>query len=162
MDLEERLAAAKSKIVKDFAEKTGLGLIDIKLSKESGDAVLGKFYLTGLETSEEVYDMLMARAAHDAQVGEDLSPRGKYNEVMDQAVENQISKDMIVIIDDCDPVIEAMTREIKVGDMVLMEYAKGIIETVKVETIEDGMVYATGEDGEDFCAPLDNCDKVPF
>lgn len=53
-------------------------------------------------------------------------------------------------------------RRINVGDMVLMEYAKDIVETVKVEAIEDGMVYATGEDGEDFCAPLDNCDKVPF
>ena len=70
--------------------------------------------------------------------------------------------DKLMIIDDCDPVIDAMTREIKVGDMVLMEYAKDIVETVKVESIVDGIVYGTGEDGEDFCAPLENCDKVPF
>jgi hypothetical protein len=54
-----------------------------------------------------------------------------------------------------------MDREIKVGDMVLMEYARDVVETVLVEAIEDGFVYATGEDGEDFSAPLENCDKVP-
>jgi len=53
-------------------------------------------------------------------------------------------------------------RRINVGDMVLMEYAKGVVETVVVEEIVDGIVYATGDDGEDFCAPLGNCDKVPF
>lgn len=51
----------------------------------------------------------------------------------------------------------------KVGTtMVLMEYAKGVVETVKVEEIEDGLVYGTAEDGEPLCAPLVNCDKVPF
>lgn len=69
--------------------------------------------------------------------------------------------DKLMIIDDCDPVIDAMTRGIKVGEMVLMEYAKGIVETVLVEAIEDGVVYGTGEDGESFCALVANCDKVP-
>lgn len=69
--------------------------------------------------------------------------------------------DKLMIIDDCDPVIDAMTREIKVGDTVLMEYARGVVETVVVDEIDDGMVYATGDDGEPFCAPLANCDKIP-
>jgi len=53
-------------------------------------------------------------------------------------------------------------REINVGDTVLMEYAVGVAETVIVDHIEDGVVYGTGDDGEPFSAPLDNCDKVPF
>lgn len=61
-----------------------------------------------------------------------------------------------MVIDEVNP------RDIKVGDMVLMEYAKGVVETVLVEEIVDGIVYATGDDGEDFCALVDNCDKVPF
>jgi hypothetical protein len=61
-----------------------------------------------------------------------------------------------MVIDEINP------RDIKVGDMVLMEYAKGVVETVLVEEIVDGIVYATGDDGEDFCAPVGNCDKVPF
>lgn len=51
---------------------------------------------------------------------------------------------------------------ISVGNTVLMEYAQGVVETVVVDAIEDGMVYGTGDDGEPFCAPLANCDKVPF
>lgn len=70
--------------------------------------------------------------------------------------------DKIVIIDDCDPVIDAMTREIKIGDMVLMEIQKDVMEHVLVEAIEDGVVYGTGEDGEEFCSTIENCDKVPF
>lgn len=54
------------------------------------------------------------------------------------------------------------SREIHPGDMVLMEYARGVVENVVVESIDDGMVYALGEDGEPFCAPLENCDKIPF
>lgn len=107
---------SKSEIMKQFAEKTGLNLIDIKLVEhDRGDFV-----------------------------GQDLSLRGAINETIDNMVEAR------------------MSREINVGDMVLMEYAKDIVETVKVEKIEDGIVYGTGEDGEDYCAPLDNCDKVPF
>lgn len=106
----------KSEIIKQFAEQTGLDLIDIKLVEQDR----GDFK------------------------GEDLSIKGKFNEVMDEVIEQRIA------------------REIKVGDMVLMEYAKGIVETVKVEAIEDGVVYATGEDGEDYCSILENCDKVPY
>lgn len=124
---------SKSEIMKQVAEKLGLPLIDIKLSEvDYGDFI-----------------------------GEDLSLRGKFNEVMDEVVENRML-DKLMIIDDCDPVIDAMTRDIKVGDTVLMEYAEGVVETVVVDEIDDGMVYATGDDGEPFCAPLANCDKVPF
>lgn len=123
---------SKSEIMKQVAEKLGLPLIDIKLSEvDNGDFI-----------------------------GEDLSLRGKFNEVMDEVVEKQMM-DKLMIIDDCDPVIAAMTRDIKVGDTVLMEYAEGVVETVVVDEIDDGMVYATGDDGEPFCAPLANCDKIP-
>lgn len=54
------------------------------------------------------------------------------------------------------------SREINVGDGVLMEYAEGVIELVLVQAIEDGVVYGEGDDGEPYCAPLANCDKVPF
>ena len=53
-------------------------------------------------------------------------------------------------------------REIQIGDRVLMEYAKGVVETVYIEEIVDGIAYGVGDDGEEFCAPLANCDKVPF
>ena len=53
-------------------------------------------------------------------------------------------------------------REVKVGDTALMEYAVGVVETVIVTEIVDGIVYGEGDDGEPYCAPVDNCDKVPF
>lgn len=57
--------------------------------------------------------------------------------------------------------IFGIERRINIGDTVLMEYAQGVIETVIVEDIVDGIVYATGDDGEPYCAPIDHCDKVP-
>jgi len=54
-----------------------------------------------------------------------------------------------------------MTREIQPKDMVLMEVARGWVETVQVEAIIDGIVYGTDQEGEEFCSPLDYCDKVP-
>lgn len=53
-------------------------------------------------------------------------------------------------------------RKIHKGDTVLMEYAAGVVETVIVTEIVDGTVYGEGDDGEPYCAPIDNCDKVPF
>jgi hypothetical protein len=79
--------------------------------------------------------------------------RGLPNEVIDGIVEQRIAEDQLIL---------AEGRRIKVGDMVLMEYAKGVVETVKVEEIDDGLVYGTAEDGEPLCAPIANCDKVPF
>jgi predicted transcriptional regulator len=52
--------------------------------------------------------------------------------------------------------------DINEGDMILMEYARGLVETVVVEAVVDGIVYGLGDDGEPFCAPLANCDKVPY
>lgn len=63
----------------------------------------------------------------------------------------------IKVIDEINPF-----REIQIGDRVLMEYAKGVVETVYIEAIVDGIAYGVGDDGEEFCAPLGNCDKVPF
>jgi len=71
--------------------------------------------------------------------------REQINEAIDAVVEERIA-----------------SPDIHAGDMVLMEYAKGVTETVVVEAIEDGMVYGLGDDGEPFSAPLANCDKVPF
>lgn len=74
----------------------------------------------------------------------DLSIRGSINEAIDNVVEERIS------------------RDIKVGDVVLMEYAKGITETVKIDVVHDGIAYGLGvNDGESYCAPFANCDKVP-
>lgn len=75
----------------------------------------------------------------------DFLGKPTYNEEMDRMVEAQMT-----------------SREINVGDMILMEYAKDVVETVVVDEIVDGMVYALGDDGEPYCAPLANCDKVPF
>lgn len=63
----------------------------------------------------------------------------------------------IKMIDEINPF-----REIQIGDHVLMEYAKGVVEHVYIKEIADGMAYGVGDDGEEFCAPLDHCDKVPF
>lgn len=54
-----------------------------------------------------------------------------------------------------------MLREIQPKDMVLMEVARGWVETVQVDEIIDGTVYGTDDEGESFCAPLACCDKVP-
>jgi len=59
-------------------------------------------------------------------------------------------------------ILAADARKISVGNTVLMEYASGVVTTVIVDSIEDDIVYGTGNDGEPYCAPLDNCDKVPF
>jgi hypothetical protein len=53
-------------------------------------------------------------------------------------------------------------RDINVGDMILMEYSRGLVETVVVEAVIDGIVYGLGDDGEPFCAPIADCDKVPY
>lgn len=74
----------------------------------------------------------------------DLSTKGALNEAIDAVVEERI------------------VRDIKVGDMVLMEIAQGVMETVLVEEIDEDMVYGLGEDGEPYCSLLSNCDKVPF
>jgi hypothetical protein len=57
--------------------------------------------------------------------------------------------------------ILGIERRINVNDMVLMEIQPGVVQTVVVEEIVDGIVYGSGEDGEPYCAPLANCDKVP-
>lgn len=55
-----------------------------------------------------------------------------------------------------------VSSDINVGDMILMEYACGVVETVVVDAVEDGIVYGLGDDGEPYCAPITNCDKVPY
>ena len=112
MNLEQHLNNAKSKLVKAFAERFGLNVVDIKMSDVDQSDFLGM-------------------------------PAS--NEEIDRMVEKQMA-----------------SRDINVGDMILMEYAKGVVENVVVDEIVDGIVYATGDDGEPFCAPLANCDKVPF
>jgi len=52
----------------------------------------------------------------------------------------------------------AAELSIKPGSMVRMEFAEGLYELVHVEAIEDGVVYGTGEDGEPFCSPVNNCE----
>lgn len=74
----------------------------------------------------------------------DLSVNGALNEAIDRVVEQEI------------------LRCIKVGDTVLMEIADDVMETVIIEEVLDGIAYGLGDDGEPFCAPLNNCDKVPF
>lgn len=112
MDLEQRINNAKSKLVKDFAEKLGLPVIDIKMVESDPKDFIGK---------------------------------PTFNEEMDKIVEARMA-----------------SKEIQPGDHVLMEIQPGVMESVFVENIEDGIVYGLGDDGEPFCAPLDSCDKVPY
>lgn len=51
---------------------------------------------------------------------------------------------------------------IEIGDMILMEYAQNVVETVIVTAIHDVIVYGVGSDGESYCAPPSHCDKIPY
>lgn len=47
-----------------------------------------------------------------------------------------------------------------VGSMVRIEFAKFLHVEVLVESIVDGVLYGTAEDGEPYCAPLANCEAI--
>jgi hypothetical protein len=134
VDLETRLNDRKSTLVKEVAERLGLPVIEVKMAKVHHGDLVGSAALTGLETAEEIYDMLCPPVS-----------KRVFNEVVDNLVGEQM-----------------VGSDIVTGDMVLMEYAKGVLEAVVVQEIIDGTVYGVGEDGEPFCAPLAHCDKVPF
>jgi hypothetical protein len=50
--------------------------------------------------------------------------------------------------------------QLYVGDEVLMEIQPGVIVAAFVDEVVEGIVYATGDDGEPYCAPFGNCNKV--
>lgn len=51
--------------------------------------------------------------------------------------------------------------KIEIGSKVNMQYADFLAEVVTVDSIEDGIVYGTADDGEPYCAPLANCERIP-
>jgi hypothetical protein len=53
------------------------------------------------------------------------------------------------------------SRDVEIDDQILMEIQAGVVVTAFVDSIADGIVYGTGDDGEPYCAPLANCDKIP-
>lgn len=152
MDLEQRLNNAKSKLVKAFAERFGLNVVDIKMSDVDQGDFLGK-----PTSNEEIDRMVEKQIAEDVFIiasGKIEPQQPNHNPIQMMHTSTDVLTGETTIID--------IKRRINVGDMVLMEYAEGVVETVLVEEIVDGIVYATGDDGEDFCAPVGNCDKVPF
>lgn len=124
----------KADLVRDFAKRSGLPVVELKLSRIEPCDLKGlplpkdQFLIASgvRETSEPLPASLAGRFVH-------FGPNWD------------------------DPI-----RKIKAGDTVLMEYATGVVETVVVTEIVDGTVYGEGDDGEPYCAPIDNCDKVPF
>lgn len=97
------------------------------------------------QTGLPLIDIKLSEVKHSDFIGRDISLKGAINETIEGIVEEKIA-----------------SREIQIGDGVLMEYAEGVIELVLVQAIEDGLVYGEGDDGEPYCAPIANCDKVPF
>lgn len=127
----------KSEIVREFAKDKGIPVIDIKLSKpEPGDMV-------GLPVDTGPYIIASGPIAPP-----DPNP-SVFGHYENDPVTGAVTK-----------VIEEK-RRINVGDMILMEIQKGVVETVVVDAIVGDTVYGLGEDGEPYCAPLANCDKVP-
>jgi hypothetical protein len=132
----------KSEIIKRYAKEKGIKLLDIGVREQPRGDFKGLPYGPGLGKSAHVFKAVRI----DANLSnlEPVDLRGLPETL--ELTRGQIIED----------------REIRQGDMVLMEYARGITETVVVEEIIDGIVYGLGDDGEPYSAPVANCDKVPF
>lgn len=76
----------------------------------------------------------------------------KFPKLVDKAVQSA-SVDWTATEDNMD--------KIEIGSKVNMQYADFLAEVVTVDTIEDGIVYGTADDGEPYCAPLANCERIP-